>query len=243
MVDTRDEYQELFNIYWPIGVGVFLVIAAVIAFAVIRYRSARNEFPEGRDESKPLEGSYVLVLVLVAAGLLFFTYSTMSDIEEATSGALDEEALAADPLEVEVTAARWNWRFVYPEEGISAAGTDAGAATLVVPAGRPVRFHLTSLDVIHSFFIPELRFKRDAFPDRETVFALEFEDVGFHQGAGECAEYCGLRHSYMDFNVDVKEAEDFDGWVDDKQAEEERASEGDLEPTDPEPAVQEDPVE
>jgi cytochrome c oxidase subunit II len=72
--------------------------------------------------------------------------------------------------------------------------------------------------VQHSFFIPELRFKRDALPNGETVFALLFEEVGFNQQAGECAEFCGLDHSYMDFNVDVKEPEDFQNWVREEQA-------------------------
>ncbi len=219
-MDTRDEYQELFNIYWPVGVGVFLVISAAILFAVLRYRSDSDELPEGRDESKPAELGYAAVVAVVVAGLLFLTYSTMGDIDAASTGDTD-----AAPLEVSVTAARWNWRFEYPGEGIAEESANGEPATLVVPADTPVRFTLTSLDVQHSFYVPELRFKRDALPATETVFALEFADVGFHEQAGQCAEYCGLRHSYMDFNVDVKSPSDFENWL-----EQRRAADPELEP-------------
>lgn len=217
MVDTRGEYQELFNIYWPIGVGVFLVVAFVIAFAVVRYRSRDDEFREAKSQSRA-EELYAGGLVLITAALLFFTYTTMDDLDAAETGNLDAAELEGEVLDVDVTAARWTWRFDYPEQDITETGTNTTPATLVVPAGTPVRFHLTSLDVQHSFFIPELRFKRDALPQVETVFALEFQDVGLHQQAGECAEFCGLRHSYMDFNVDVKEPEDFENWVEQRQA-------------------------
>lgn len=200
--------------YWPIGVAVFCAVVALIAFVVVRFRSDSDDLPQGRDAAPVVEKLYVAGLVGIAAFLLYLTYSTMSDIEPATApGEAAEAAAPADALPVEVTAARWNWRFEYPQQGISRAATAAGPPTLVVPERTPVHFTLTSIDVIHSFWIPELRFKRDAFPRRETEFVLTFEDRGFHQGAGACSEYCGLRHSYMQFNVDVKSRADFDAWA------------------------------
>jgi len=205
-LNTRDEYQELFDIYWPIGVGVFLVVVALLAFILIRFRSRADDFPRGRDKSTPAELLYAAGLVCIAGLLVFFTFSTMSDLESPPSA-------AEPPLEIEVTAAKWNWRFDYPEERISEVGTNTQPATLVVPAGRPVRFTLTSLDVIHSFWIPEVRFKRDAFPGRETSFDLIFDEVGVEEGGGECAEFCGLRHAYMDFDLEVKPPDAFEAWV------------------------------
>jgi cytochrome c oxidase subunit 2 len=220
LVDTRDEYQGLFDVYWPIGVGVFVVIAVLVAFVALRYRSSSSEIPEGRDRSGGAEAFYAFGLTCIAAALLYLTFSTMADQDPTLAGSAPPAAGA--PLQVDVTAAKWNWRFTYPEQGITETGTDEGPPTLVVPAGTPVRFTLTSLDVIHSFWVPERRFKRDAFPDRETSFVLEWERPGFEQGGGECAEFCGLRHSYMDFNVDVKEPADFEAWVADRQARERR---------------------
>jgi hypothetical protein len=65
-------------------------------------------------------------------------------------------------LRVNVTAAKWNWRFDYPAQGISQIGGDSRPTVLVVPSDTDVRFRMTSIDVIHSFWIPHVRFKRDA---------------------------------------------------------------------------------
>jgi cytochrome c oxidase subunit 2 len=209
LVDTRDEYQELFEVYWPIGVGVFLVVLVLVLYVVVRFRSDSKELPRGRDESRRGEGAYALVLACVAAALIYLTFSTMSDLESPSAQAAS--------LEIEVTGAKWNWRFDYPEQGISEVGTDESPPTLVVPADTPVRFDLTSLDVIHSFYIPELRFKRDAFPGRTTTFTLVFSKPGFHDTGGSCAEFCGLRHAFMTFDVDVKEPPEFEAWLEERR--------------------------
>jgi cytochrome c oxidase subunit 2 len=80
-----------------------------------------------------------------------------------------------------------------------------------VPAGESVRFEISSRDVIHSFWIPELRFKRDAFPDRVTDFDLVF-DPGVTT-VGRCAEFCGLGHDRMDFQVVSMQPPDFQRWL------------------------------
>jgi cytochrome c oxidase subunit 2 len=78
-------------------------------------------------------------------------------------------------------------------------GTNRNPPTLVVPIGEEIRFSLTSRDVIHAFWIPSLRFKRDAFPGRQTLFGLSFARAGVHRGV--CAEFCGLHHADMSFRV------------------------------------------
>ena len=70
--------------------------------------------------------------------------------------------------------------------------------------------------MIHSFWIPYVRFKRDAFPRRTTSFVLSFPGVGYHT-AGRCAEYCGLKHDQMIFTVEVMSRNDFNAWVSQQQ--------------------------
>jgi cytochrome c oxidase subunit 2 len=161
----------------------------------------------------------VVALAVVCAVLVYVTFTAMSrglsdlpaeagDIARADAGG---PAPRAD-LDVRVTAARWEWRFDYPREGIAQVGTGTQIPTLVVPVGD-VRFALTSLDVVHAFFVPYLRFKRDAFPGRTTRFTLRFAAPGDHPAEGECAEFCGLRHAYMQFNVRVLRPAAFRAWA------------------------------
>jgi cytochrome c oxidase subunit 2 len=124
-----------------------------------------------------------------------------------------EDSLAAKPgLQVRVVGSRWHWSFDYIGTGKSVNGTDARAPTLVVPVGTVVRFSLTSPDVIHSFWIPERRFKRDAFPGSDTRFDLTWSKPAFDRG-GACAEYCGGGHDTMVFNVRAVPRDRFTAWL------------------------------
>lgn len=220
--DTRDEYGALFDIYWPIGVAVFLIVVVAVVVVVFRYRSDSDEFPDagptvGERKNMPLEGGYALLLAAVVGLLLYFTFDTMADLEsgdeQQTASAETGGGQGAEAA-VDVTATRWSWRFEY-EDGPTVQGEDKRPPTLVVPSETPIRFRLTSRDVVHSFWIPHVRFKRDAFPGRTTSFVLRFAeaDEGFHREWGECAEFCGLLHADMSFHVEVVPRPEFDRWL------------------------------
>jgi cytochrome c oxidase subunit 2 len=201
-VDTREEFEDLAGIYVPVGIAVAAVIFGLVAFALIRYRRRDDRLPGQRESMTWAEASYALLLAVIVAVLLVFSFRATDDI-----AALDD-----DPgVRVDVTAFQWNWRFTYPGEGVTVVGTNKRPATLVVPSDRTVRFSLTSRDVIHAFWIPEVRFKRDAFPKRETEFDLTFDERG--ESIGRCAEFCGLDHDAMTFDVVVMEPDEFESWL------------------------------
>ena len=215
MVDTRSEYDELYAIYWPVGIAVLVIVTAAIVFVALRWRSGSNELPKGRDHATGAEVLYATGLAAIAAVLVALTYSTMSALktdDPAEASAAAVPGPGGPPVPIKVTASRWNWRFEYPEQGISDAGGPGRLPELVVPVGS-VRFELTSLDVIHSFFVASVRFKRDAFPEHVNAFTLAFTRPGLERGGGQCAEYCGLRHSYMDFDVRVVPPQEFERWA------------------------------
>ncbi|RKG81593.1 cytochrome c oxidase subunit II [Corallococcus sp. CA049B] len=110
-----------------------------------------------------------------------------------------------DALDVYVTGKQWMWKFTYP-------GGPSAIDTLVVPSGRPVRLLLTSRDVIHSFYVPDFRMKRDAIPGRYTDLWFEAPKPGRHQVL--CAEYCGMDHSQMRGEVVVLPPAAFEAWRD-----------------------------
>lgn len=223
MPSTNEEYQELFDVYWPIGLAWIVLVWGLIVFLALRYRRRERKLPlpTQKHEAPLVETGYVVLLGLIAAFLVYLTFSTMSDVEAnlpADSGNGNDEyevrvlgQSAPEPDEVvNVTASRWNWRFDYPEHGITQVGTGTEIPELVVPQGI-VQFRSVSLDVIHSFYIPGTRFKRDAFPQRVIAFTLKFDRPGYMPG--ECAEYCGLRHAYMKFNARVLPPDRYRRWV------------------------------
>ena len=201
LIDTRDEFQDLWGVYLPIGVAVAAIIFGLVFFTLVRYRRRGDEVPGGGEGKPIIEGLYALLLAAVVVFLLTMTFRTDNDVVE----------VSADPgLEVDVTAFQWGWRFSYPDEEVTVVGDDRRPPTLVVPLDTTVQFTLASRDVIHSFWIPEARFKRDAFPERETTFDLSFEEEDM---VGRCAEFCGLAHGEMTFDVVAMEPEEFGDWL------------------------------
>jgi cytochrome c oxidase subunit 2 len=204
-IDTRNQFFDIWNVYWPIALAVFLVILASVLFLALRYRSPSREIPQGKDENEPLEIGYAIGLACIAAFLVFLTFSRMPGSEDASA--------TGKPVAVRVTAARWNWRFEYPASGYAEQGTKQHIPVLRVPVDTKVEFTGTSLDVIHSFFVPEERFKRDVIPGQHTRWEMVFEDAGNHPAGGECAEFCGLEHSNMNFDVLAMPKAEFVRWA------------------------------
>jgi cytochrome c oxidase subunit 2 len=214
VTDTRHEYDALASLYLPIAAAVVLLVLLLVVALAWRYRARPADHQGGRRPSRThsaprTEALYVLVLAAVAALLLWRTFTVEARVDHDASGA---------GVQVDVTAAKWHWRFEYPRAGIVQPGTDDRPPTLVVPAGRPVDFTLRSLDVIHAFWIPERRFKRDATPGYASSFSLVFPDTGFWRDGGACSEFCGLRHTWMKFHVHVLSPAAFARWVKARQS-------------------------
>jgi cytochrome c oxidase subunit 2 len=201
VVNTRHEYKHLFDVYVPIALGVFVLFAGAILFAVIRYRRREGREPLYRHDAPVAEFVYVVVLAGIVALLASLTFSTEAKVDRVS---------ATPALQVNVTASKWKWRFAYPAYGFSLVSADVRPSTLVVPVGETVRFRMSSLDVIHSFYVPALRFKRDAFPQKPTTFDLVFDHPRF---MGQCAEFCGLHHADMRFSVEAMPAAEFKSWA------------------------------
>jgi cytochrome c oxidase subunit II len=202
VVSTREEYDHLASVYLPIGIAITVLVFSFFLFAVVRYRRRGERMPEQENRRLHwLEAVWALSVAAIVGVLLTITFTTESDVD----------ALADDPgLEVEVTAFQWGWRFDYPESGVTVLGDNLDPPTLMVPTDTTVRFEVVARDVIHAFWIPELRFKKDVFPDRVNEFDLVFDEG---TATGRCAEFCGLRHANMLFGVEAVPQDEFDSWL------------------------------
>lgn len=108
-------------------------------------------------------------------------------------------------LTIDVRGHQFWWEVVYPNQQIVTANE------IHLPVGRPVRLRLTSADVVHNFWVPELAGKQDMTPGHTNVFWIEADRPGTF--LGRCAEYCGLQHALMAFVVVAEPEDEFAAWV------------------------------
>jgi cytochrome c oxidase subunit II len=200
--DTRAEFTSLFSLYeWVMIVTAVIVFGAVL-FAAWRYRARPGRGPSARTEANLVEALFAVALVVVVAVLVTRTFTTENRVD----------AVAASPKrQVNVTAFKWGWRFTFAGTGVSVIGNNVRPPSLHLPVGEAVVFVQRSLDVVHSFWVPALRFKRDAWPDADTRFELTVGRAGVY--AGRCAEFCGLHHADMNFVVVAETPARFERWL------------------------------
>ena len=138
------------------------------------------------------------------------------------------QSQAEGELVVEVTGHQYWWQLDY--SGIDGVEDFATANEVHVPTGTEVKVKLRSDDVIHSFWVPQLAGKVDLVPGRPAEFVLQADEPGTYPGY--CAEYCGLQHAWMKFEVVAQQPDDFRTWAE-QQAED--AAEPTAEPARPRP--------
>jgi cytochrome c oxidase subunit II len=199
--DTRDAYGDVERLFLPLGVAVFVLFTAAVLLSV--WRGRRRAAPSGREKNTPLELAYAVALAVIAA--LLVTVSFRADDRE-------RSAQAGERVHIHVEAAKWRWRFEYPDQGVVVQGRDGEVPVLMVPADTDVEFDAESLDVVHGFWIPEMRFQRQLFPNRPARFSLTFAETGVLSSA-RCSFYCGLRHQDMRFTVRVLSPDAFRSWA------------------------------
>jgi cytochrome c oxidase subunit II len=202
IADTYTKVSSLFDVYEWLMIVITAIVYGLVLFAVVRYRRRSDTYRRGKDKGTISESIYALVLAGIAVTLFTLTYRTEAKVDPVKS---------TGGIRVDIVAFQWQWRFGYPDFGKTVLGRPDHPPTLVVPVRTLVRFDGVSRDVIHSFWVPAERFKRDEFPGTHTKFDLSFDRTGTF--IGRCAEFCGLHHADMDFFVRVVPRAEFDRWV------------------------------
>jgi len=200
---TQNDFSDVQAVYLPIAGVVLGIVFAAFLFAVVRYRAREGRAAKPTRERNLLEIAIALGLAAIVAVLVVVTFG----VDE------NEAKVAGRPaFRVDAVAFKWGWQFTYPGlPGVVDRTTDTAPPVLHVPADAEVAVRLSTRDTTHAFWIPELRYKRDAWPDDPQTFALRFPE-GQHI-SGRCAQYCGLRHSDMVFTVQALGRDDFAAWV------------------------------
>jgi len=194
-------------ILW-IAALVFIVVEALLIYAVWRYRAKPSEpdtLPRQIHGNTPIEIAWTIAPAIVLAIVFVMTIRTMGVV-----AAPPPATAAGEPLLIKVIGHQWWWEVQYPELGI------VTASDIHDPVGRPVQFELTSGDVIHSFWVPELQGKTDVIPGRTNNSHFTVDQPGEYLGM--CAEFCGAQHARMRFKVIAESPEEFETWVANQQS-------------------------
>jgi len=180
---------------------VFAVVMVMLGYSLYRWRARPGDESDGEPihGNTRLEIAWTVIPTVIVVALAAYSWVVLDDIE----------AKESDRMEVEVTAQQFAWGFAYPEQGVQ-------SREFHVPVGQQLELKLRALDVLHSFWVPEWRIKRDLVPgapccsidddvvvtpDKEGTFSLI------------CTELCGIGHATMRTIVKVESEEEFQKWL------------------------------
>lgn len=190
----------------PDSLFYFILIVSIILFSIIVITGGYFLYKYRRTEKNPkataqithnvkLELAWTIIPLILCGIVFYWGYKDFLKMCVPPANAMD----------VRVVARKWMWQFEYPKQNIKLLGE------LVVPVHTPIRLVMNSEDVIHSFYVPNFRIKRDVIPNRYTRIWFEAEATGNYQIF--CAEYCGDGHSKMQGSVRVLDKAEYDDWL------------------------------
>ena len=175
------------------SVLMLLLVTVAMIYFVIKYRASKNPIPTQYHGNAVIEVIWIVIPTIIVLSMFYYGYTDYSDLRNTKE--FDEE--------YSVVAKMWDWDFKYENGTI----TD----TLYVPVGKTLKFNITSLDVLHSFYIPAFRIKEDAVPGRTGFVVITPLKTGVYDIA--CAEYCGVNHWNMYKKFVVMEQDDYYAWI------------------------------
>jgi len=189
------EVDWLFNLILGISVFFFVLIVVVMLVFVVKYRRREGweTAPESTSHNTLLELTWTGIPIAIVVVIFFFGFKSYLNISTPPANA----------YQIQVSGQKWNWSFTYPNGYVD--------QNLHVPADRPVELLMTSVDVIHSFYVPAFRVKMDVVPGRYTKAWFEATMPGEFNIF--CAEYCGTGHSDMSAMVIVHPSGEFGPWL------------------------------
>lgn len=194
-------------IFW-VSVVFFVAIIGVALWCLVKYRASKHPHatPPGHHDVLELFWTFAPLILLIP----MFHYGFKSYVRAMVA--------PSDSIEMRVRGKQWAWDFYYPGD------TEASPSEMVVPVSRPVKMVMSSQDVLHSFYIPEFRIKRDVVPGMyssvwfEALETTSTYDAKENKVSGEpldlfCTEYCGTSHSQMLAKVHVVSEADYAAFI------------------------------
>jgi len=212
-------YDNLFRFTVSIAAMIFLLVQGMLIFIIVRFRRRPDDVGDGPPihGNTTLEAVWTIIPAVIVTVLAFYSYDVLKIVELPYDrlsswfcGPLTPAQVLAEPISggdvvVDVIGYQFYWEFRYPQYG------NATSTEMHVPVDEFVLLRLTSNEVIHSFWVPEFRFKKDAPPGYVNQARFRASVVGTYPII--CAELCGLGHSQMRARLVVESREDFERWA------------------------------
>jgi cytochrome c oxidase subunit 2 len=197
--------DHAFRVMSLLAAPVLAMVIAVVGYSLLRFRG------HGPDETgEPIRGTGMIPKAWFA---ITTALCVVVIIFPGLTGLAELRADRTPDLKVNVTAARWTWSIDYPDSGVKVHGSQE----MVLPVNRRVEFDITSVDVLHSFWVPAFRLRMDAVPGQTTKLFITPTEIGSEQTDAafrlQCSQLCGLQHANMTMPVRVVSQADYDAWV------------------------------
>jgi len=195
------EVDQLFRVLLGVSTVIFFLVEGALVFAVLRFRKRAGDDRDGPPihGNTSLEILWTLIPTAIVVVIGVYSFQVLMSIENP----------GRSPRIVEIIGRQFAWSFRYPDQ-------DLATSELHLPVGQSVVFQITSEDVIHSFWVPAFRGKRDATPGQVSEMTITPREIGVFPI--RCAELCGAGHSIMTSQVVVESQDAFDGWLAQQQA-------------------------
>lgn len=196
MSNAGADAERVVTLWWLLLSVSAFVFFIVSLFTIIPFFLKGKVVPEANLGKGFMAGIVVTVVILLAIIVGTFQFSTTL-------------VMANEKADIEVVGKLWWWEVIYyDEEGQVLFKT---ANEIHIPIDKKVRLRLTTDNVIHSFWVPSLGGKADMIPGRPNYLTLEAQTEGIYRG--QCAEYCGLQHTFMAFHVVVEPEDQYQDWL------------------------------
>jgi cytochrome c oxidase subunit 2 len=221
------DYDKQFSRTLLIAGIIFVLAQLVLGFAIARFRKSR-----GPAAARPSHGNMRFEALWTAATAALFLGMVAMGTRVWAGVHFDQAPPDAIPIEVTARQFAWSFRYAGPDGKFGrtdlrlvneAAGNPLGlddtdpaarddivSASLKIPIGKPVLLRLRSRDVIHNFFVPELRIKQDMVPGMEIPLHIQADKIGIYEAP--CSELCGLGHFQMRTTMQVMSEAAFEQW-------------------------------
>ena len=221
---SAETYRLHMMVFWWC-VAIALVTFGAMIYSLVKHRKSKGAEPAKFSHSMKAEVTWTVIPIIILLVMAVPAAETLIKLED-----------TRDPdLTIVATGYQWKWHYRYQGEDVeffsnldreSANARRVGSGVdpfsvdnyllevdnrLVVPKGQKVRLLLTSNDVLHAWWVPELAIKKDAIPGYVNETWFRANETGVYRG--QCAELCGMDHGFMPVVVEVVEPEEYQAWL------------------------------